>query len=300
MTKPHFIGIGAQKAGTSWLHTCLYEHPGIYMPASKEIHFFSKHYDRGASWYEAHFRACRATQRVGEFSPTYLYDPNAAKRLYDYDASLQLIVCLREPVARTISAYRYAIQIGALPPTISLTEVLNQYPAYANHSRYAGQLQRYFQYFSRQQILILFYEDIAASPYALLDATYAFIGVDRQFRPAMAERRVNASRGALRSSRLDQWLKQGAAALRQAGFSRLVWRLGHSRLVESVRRLNSHPLTRQPLPPEVLAALHASFALEVRATADLIGRDVPASWSAPMVHLPEPPKTTEQTNAIRP
>ncbi len=293
MTNPNFVGIGAQKAGTSWLHACLYEHPGIYMPASKEIHFFSKYYDRGIPWYEAHFRACRATQRAGEFSPTYMYYPEAAKRLHDYHAGLQLIVCLREPVARTISAYRYAIQTGALPPTMSLAEVIKRYPAYVDHSRYVMQLKRYFRYFSRQQMLILFYEDIAASPHVLLDAVYQFLGVDRQYRSAMAERRVNPSLGAPRVGVLDRWLRRGAATLRSAGLARLVWRLGRSRVVESVRRLNSRPLTPQPLSAETLAALHQSFAPEVRATADLIGRDVPASWFAPMS------RSAESTDAIR-
>ncbi len=295
--QPHFIGIGAQKAGTSWLHVCLYEHPGIYMPVSKEIHFFSKYYERGITWYETHFRACQATQRAGEFSPTYLYDPDAAKRLYDYHPGLQLIVCLREPVARTLSAYRYAIQIGALPPTMSLNDVLKQYPAYTDHSRYAEQLKRYFRYFSRQQMLIVFYEDIAASPDTLLDTVYDFVGVHRQFRPTVLERRVNPSRGAPRSRLLDQWLKRRAAALRRAGFDRLVWRLGRSRLVEFVRRLNAPPLTPQPLPATALEALYASFADEVRATVELIGREVPASWSAPpsSAFL----STTEPTNVIR-
>ncbi|ETX01849.1 MAG: hypothetical protein ETSY1_05830 [Candidatus Entotheonella factor] len=292
--KPHFAGIGAQKAGTSWLHACLYEHPGIYMPASKEIHFFSKYYDRGIPWYEAHFRACRTTQRAGEFSPTYLYHPDAAQRLYQYHPDIQLIVCLREPVARTLSAYRYAIQTGALPPTMPLTEVLNHYPAYIEHSRYAGQLKRYLQFFSRQQMLIVFYEDIAVSPHALMDAIYAFLGIDRQFRPAMAERRVNASLGAPRMVPLDRWLKRGAAALRQAGFDRLVWRLSRSWVADAVRRLNARPSLPQPFPAETLAELHQSFAPDVHAIADLMGRDVPASWRVPMA------QPTESTDAIRP
>ena len=37
-----FLGIGAQKAGTSWLHRCLAAHPDIWMPPVKEIHFFNE------------------------------------------------------------------------------------------------------------------------------------------------------------------------------------------------------------------------------------------------------------------
>ena len=38
----NFIGIGAQKAGTSWLASCLSEHPEICMHPKKEAHYFNK------------------------------------------------------------------------------------------------------------------------------------------------------------------------------------------------------------------------------------------------------------------
>ncbi len=39
---PDFIGIGAQKAGTTWLHRNLQVHPGIWMPKEKELHYFDE------------------------------------------------------------------------------------------------------------------------------------------------------------------------------------------------------------------------------------------------------------------
>jgi len=38
---PDFIGIGAQKAGTTWLHRNLQAHPEIHMPR-KEVHYFDR------------------------------------------------------------------------------------------------------------------------------------------------------------------------------------------------------------------------------------------------------------------
>ena len=40
MSLPKFLCIGAQKAGTTWLYWQLREHPDIWMPPLKEIHFF--------------------------------------------------------------------------------------------------------------------------------------------------------------------------------------------------------------------------------------------------------------------
>ena len=39
---PDFIGIGAQKAGTTWLYRNLRAHPEIWMPKEKEIHYFDE------------------------------------------------------------------------------------------------------------------------------------------------------------------------------------------------------------------------------------------------------------------
>lgn len=39
---PTFLGIGAQRAGTSWLYSQLNQHPQIWMPPVKELHFFDR------------------------------------------------------------------------------------------------------------------------------------------------------------------------------------------------------------------------------------------------------------------
>ena len=39
---PNFIGIGAQKAGTSWLHSVLSVQDDIWLPPLKEIHYFDR------------------------------------------------------------------------------------------------------------------------------------------------------------------------------------------------------------------------------------------------------------------
>ena len=39
---PEFIGIGAQKAGTTWLHRNLAAHPEVWMPREKEVHYFDR------------------------------------------------------------------------------------------------------------------------------------------------------------------------------------------------------------------------------------------------------------------
>jgi len=42
MTYPHFLGIGVPKAGTTWLYENLRQHPQIWLPPIKEIHYFDR------------------------------------------------------------------------------------------------------------------------------------------------------------------------------------------------------------------------------------------------------------------
>ena len=38
--RPHFVGIGAQKAASTWLYRCLGAHPRLWLPPVKELHYF--------------------------------------------------------------------------------------------------------------------------------------------------------------------------------------------------------------------------------------------------------------------
>lgn len=42
---PHFLGIGVQKSGTTWLDVMLDAHPEVWMPPRKEIRYFDRPLD---------------------------------------------------------------------------------------------------------------------------------------------------------------------------------------------------------------------------------------------------------------
>ena len=80
---PDFIGLGAQKSGTSWIYTCLSEHPEVYMPV-KEVQFFSQesNWSKGYGWYEDILEKCPPGTKAGEFSTSYLVSAAAPQRIY--------------------------------------------------------------------------------------------------------------------------------------------------------------------------------------------------------------------------
>jgi hypothetical protein len=78
---PDFVGVGVQKAGTSWWYQCLVDHPLVFHPprVAKERHFFDdpamEHADRTevAARYSRQFPRPPGTV-TGEWTPRYLYD----------------------------------------------------------------------------------------------------------------------------------------------------------------------------------------------------------------------------------
>ena len=102
---PGFIGIGAQRTGTSWLYACMYEHPQVCMP-QKEINFFSRerNWTRGYEWYEHLFAECPADAVAGEFSTSYLTDAATPARIHERYPDVKLIVSVRHPVERAYSS----------------------------------------------------------------------------------------------------------------------------------------------------------------------------------------------------
>ena len=66
MSSPDFIYIGPDKAGSSWLHEVLLEHPQVFLTPAKGLYFFDRYYDRGLPWYVSQFDAARDRSRSSE------------------------------------------------------------------------------------------------------------------------------------------------------------------------------------------------------------------------------------------
>jgi hypothetical protein len=139
MPAPTFLCIGAQKCGTTWLARAVRQHPEVGPGRRKELHFFNHRdaYERGLDWYESQFRPGPRTRATGEFTPNYWWTKGTATsfhylgcadRIADAYPGIQLIVCLRDPVERAISAYFHHMKAGRYAPSVSLLDATVKYP----------------------------------------------------------------------------------------------------------------------------------------------------------------------------
>ena len=175
-----FLGIGAQKAGTTWLYEQLRRHPGIGFPAGKEIHFWDRLRNPDQIGpYLARFGDPRLCE--GEITPAYAILPTATIRLVHRVApELRLIYLLRNPVDRAWSSALMALQRAEM----TIDEASDQW--FIDHFRSSGSLSRgdyarcirhWRQVFPSEQLLLERHETIRDHPQALLQRCCAHIGV---------------------------------------------------------------------------------------------------------------------------
>ena len=186
---PSFIGIGAQRCGTTWLYECLAAHPEVFVSRPKELYFFTKNYSHGLEWYRDHFAAKGDALAWGEITPGYFYRPEALERISTDVPSAKLFVILRNPVDRALSAFDFfkANQYRGL----NFREAASRDDSILGQGMYSVGVERLWQLVPREQCLVLLYDDIVGSPDNLVSHLYAFIGVDANYRPDMLQRRVN-------------------------------------------------------------------------------------------------------------
>jgi hypothetical protein len=212
---PEFLGVGVQKGGTTTLQLLLEHHPSAFLPAAKELHYFSLHYERGEAWYRESFAAAHSHQRCGEITPYYLFHPAAPARIQALLPQARLIVLLRDPVERALSQVFHSRRLGLEPlelepalaaeaqRLVGAEAVLaaadgrhrsHQEHSYLARSRYEQQLPCFEALFPAEQLLVLRSEDLFAQPEWVWGQVLAFLHLEPWPLPLL-DRPANAGRG---------------------------------------------------------------------------------------------------------
>lgn len=193
--QPGFLIIGAQKCGTSWLHRQLSAHPELWLPANKELEFFSylAHLDSpGLSHYRQAFEAADG-RLAGEATASYLWTGSDSPWCQQPDGfnpdipgtvaaslgtAIRLIACVRDPVERALSAWAHYVLHGELDPALPLRDAAH-YGGIVDMGFYRRHLDRWRACFPENQLLVLSLErDIADAPEIALSRCFRHLGVE--------------------------------------------------------------------------------------------------------------------------
>ena len=190
--QPTFIVIGAAKCGTTSLCELMDQHPDVLIAQPKEPDFFTAQYGRGWPWYEERFQAYRGERAIGEGSVSYSWTgvyPEAPSRIAHHLPDAKLIYIVRHPIDRIVSHWVENENNGKNPGP--LPEAVRNVPSLMDASRYWRQIENYRAHFSDDQLLVLFFEDLATDPDLTLRRCFDFVGVDPRIPIADADKPRN-------------------------------------------------------------------------------------------------------------
>ena len=174
----NFLGIGAQKAGTTWLYEMLNHHTDISFPAGKEVHFWNRQ-QQEVDWYKSLFIN---TKVAGDITPAYSFlTIKVIKQIYFHYPEIKLIYIIRNPIHRAWSSALMALSRAEM----TIEEASDQW--FIDHFNSQGSLQRgdyetciknWLHVFPNQQLLILHFEEITTNPQQLLIRCCQHLNID--------------------------------------------------------------------------------------------------------------------------
>jgi hypothetical protein len=196
--KPNLFIVGAPKAGTTSLHKYLEGHKDILMSSIKEPNYFSSdelvkfplYYDdapliKKEDEYLNLFNSKNDETILGEASVSYLFYPEVAKKIKDYNKDAKIIIVLRNPIERAFSHYLMDFTSGYFKSSFS--EAINRknsknanaiYQQVVELGLYYNQVKIYIDTFGYENVLILFQEEMRKNVKDTLRKIFSFLNIN--------------------------------------------------------------------------------------------------------------------------
>ena len=193
---PHYVGLGAQKAGTSWWDALIGRHPSVVRATGlpKELHYFDQAWEvpfdeADAARYAQYFPRPEGGV-TGEWTPGYLIDFWTPGLLARAAPEARILILLRDPVERFRSSLSHQLATSRTP--LIDRDIQGAF----QRGLYAPQLRRVLDAFPAEQVFVGQYEACRADPARELARTFEFLGL-APFEPDAAAYRgeVNPTTG---------------------------------------------------------------------------------------------------------
>lgn len=299
---PNFFIVGAPKSATTAMYEYLRQHPDVFMPPAKELHFFGEDLEfrlLGRNFasvprsspdrarYLSFFSGVQNQTRRGEASVWYLYSKQAAREIQQFCSNAKIIIMLRNPVDLLYSLHSQFLwegneNIGDFEQALSAEPERKQRKRipetahfiqglfYRDVINFSEQVNRYFDEFGHENVLVLLYEDFVSDFHAAFRTILTFLGLPETFIPEFKQ--VNANKRA-RSKIITHILAKPPTMLRSLG-KLFLTRTVRSRMIASLRHANTRYVSRPPLDAELRASLFQEFLPEIERLSRVLQRDL--------------------------
>ena len=293
MKKPDFFIVGAPKCGTTALHQCLKQHPGIFMPSTKldffgkDLHFKTSRLTR--QQYLQHFHAVKDEELAGDIYVMYLFSKLAASEIKQFNPHAKIIIMLRNPVDLIYSHHNQLIFDGdevitnfqealeaendrkkglKIPPTlINLVDGLY----YKEIVKFYEQVKRYLDELGRENVHIILYDDLKDNFKHVYRETLKFLCVNTEFIPEIEV--VNPSKS-YHSYFLHRMMRQTPYILKWLFRCIVPFKPLRHNIMLHAEKMNVYYGERTAMNENLKRQLNNEFRDEIMQLGDLIGKDL--------------------------
>lgn len=192
---PNFFIVGVTKAGTTSLYEYLRNIPGIFMSPNKEPNYFNintrmegeyYHPIKEKSEYLKLFEQVKDEKIIGEGTSGYFYDHDSPKFLHQISPNARILISLRDPVERAFSHYLMKFYRGYTNRNFNeeITDELahkvdkNNIIVRLEAGFYYQHVKRYLDFFDRNQVKIIIFEEWIKNPKFALNEILQFLGIN--------------------------------------------------------------------------------------------------------------------------
>ncbi len=295
----NFVIGGTEKAGTTSVFVYLSQHPQVCAASHKETNFFRMEYTGNTQQdidnYSRYFSVGKDECPVlMEATPGYLGEstevvPLMAQLIPD----TRLLFILRDPIDRMYSSYNFHLGKLNIPAEIDFSEYVQRCIAYdkgkssadelglddwylkvLRYGSYAEALEPYYDNFPRENIKVMFFEDLKDDTPAFMTELSQFLNIDEDFWTEYEFRASNVTFSGRNKvfHRLAMWVNNLAEPiLRQRP------EIKH-RIVSMYKAVNLDREGYDPLSDKIRAELLDYYQPGVDKLEACLGRTVPSNW----------------------
>jgi len=194
---------GASKAGTTALFEMLNSNLNFYLPAKKELHYFSLPFLRETTsgpgdryvisniptnynQYLSNFSGKKIGQISVDISPSYLYHSEAADEILSRLPEANIVFILRRPVDKIYSQYWHLVAEGR--ERLSFKDALEAEDTrkaqgysdmflYRESGFYFRSVEYYISKFGREKVKLILFDEFCRHPNKVLQELSAFMGL---------------------------------------------------------------------------------------------------------------------------
>jgi len=196
---PNFFVVGAPRAGTTSLYEYLKQIPEVYVSPIKEPHFFTVYYRSMLPKKPIHekakyldlFKNVQKEKAIGDFSVSYLADPEVPNKIKKDIPYAKIIILIRNPIERAFSNYLGLLNMGLEQQSFierikeeqKLIEKNIHGEAYVlEPGFYYKHIKRYNDVFGSKQVKVFLFEEFSKNPLQIVKKILEFLEITNKIK----------------------------------------------------------------------------------------------------------------------